>query len=55
MKLQININVEYVPLPEDKYFAWEEAMNILIGWLMEINLDEPAVSIDIGLADVEGD
>ena len=54
MKLQVNLNIEYVPLPEDKYLAWEEAMNILLGWLMEVDLDAPAKPIDVDLADAEG-
>ncbi|MBT7070950.1 MAG: hypothetical protein HN975_08675 [Anaerolineae bacterium] len=51
MKFQVNLNVEYVPLPEDKYAAWEEAMRILVRWLMEIILDTPAERTDVDFSD----
>ena len=53
MKFQVNFNVEYVPLPEGKYAAWEEAIRILVRWL-EIDLDAPVERIDVGFADAVG-
>jgi hypothetical protein len=37
MKFNIHDEIKYVPLPAHKEPMWEEAMGILIQWILEID------------------
>lgn len=40
MKFNVHVSIEFVPLPVEQEPMWDEAMQILTQWMMEIDLSE---------------
>ena len=51
MKYDVHVSVEFVPLPVEHEPIWDEAWQILIRWMLEIEVEPPGEQTRTALED----